>query len=73
MFFLEEFKRLGKPIGCHLNFDKIGSITSTDGTSSIPSIAPKYGTIVADSIELALDTFSVSTSIIKGKPISTHV
>ena len=73
MFFLEEFNHLRKPIGCHLNFDKTHIITSTNGTSSIPSIAWKYGKAVANSIETALETFSVSTSIVDGKPLSTRV
>ena len=50
LFFLEEFNRLGRPFGCHLNFNKTRIITSINGTSSILSIAWKYGTAVFDSI-----------------------
>ena len=73
LFFLEEFNHLGKPIGCHLNYNKTRIMTSTNGTSSIVSITPKYAKMVANSIEVALHTFSISTSIVNGKPISTCV
>ena len=66
LFFLEKFNRLGRPIGCHINFDKTHIITSNNGTS------PKYGTVVADSIELALDTFFIFTYIVDGMPPSTQ-
>ena len=72
LFFLEEFDRLGKPSGCHLNFDKTRIMTSTNGSSSIPSIRRKYGKAIADSVEKALDTFSISSSIVDGKLVSTR-
>ena len=48
-------------------------MTSTNVTSSIASIARKYGNVVADSIEMALGPFSISTSIVNGEAISTLI
>ena len=73
MFFLEDFDRLGKPSGCHLNFDKNRIMASTNGSSSIPSITRKYGKVIADSVEKALNTLSIPSSIVDGKPVSTWV
>ena len=73
LFFLEELHRLGKPIDCHLNFNKTRIMTSINVTSSIASITQKHGKVISNSIELSLDTFSISTSIVHGKPTSTHV
>ena len=72
-FFLEEFNRLGGPLGCHLNFDKTHIMPSTNGTLGVPSIRRKYGDAIATTIEAAIAKYSVSTITINNKPISTEV
>ena len=48
-------------------------MTPTNVISSIGSITRKYGKVVANSIEVALNTLSVCTSIINMKPVYTRV
>ena len=55
--FLEEFNRLGTPLGCHLNYDKTRIMTSTNGTSE----------------DAAITKYSKSTSIINARPVSSRV
>ena len=72
-FFLEEFNRLGEPLGCHLNFDKTRIMTSTNGRSGVPSIRIAYGDAVADQINAALEKYSKTTTIINNRPVSSKV
>ena len=61
LFFLTEFRRLGKPLGLNLN-NKTRIMTSTNGTSSLPQIEATYGKPTADSIRTAIDEFSYDTT-----------